>query len=140
MRSISIFMVDDSLADAALIQLAAEQSNIPSRFRHFEDGQSALDYMRDIENELPDLILLDLNMPGLSGHEVLVEIRKDPRLLRLPVLVLTSSEDESDIGKSYDEYVNGYLVKPVGGAGFQEIVDSIEGFWSTIVMLPPNYQ
>ena len=139
MRSISIFMIDDSLADAALIQLAAQQSNVPSKFRHFEDGQSALEYMRDADHELPDLILLDLNMPGLSGHEVLSEIRSDAHLLRLPVLVLTSSEEEFDIGRSYDEYVNGYMVKPVGGSGFKDIVDSIEGFWSTIVMLPPNY-
>ena len=139
MRSLSIFMIDDSLADAALYRLASEQSRIPSKFMHFEDGQSALAHMRETANELPDLILLDLNMPGLSGHEVLNEIRADSRLMRLPVLVLSSSEDQSDIGRSYDEYVNGYLVKPVGGGGFQEIIDSIEEFWSTIVMLPPSY-
>jgi two-component system, chemotaxis family, response regulator Rcp1 len=138
-RSLSIFMIDDSLADAALYRLASEQSRMPSKFTHFEDGQSALAHLRETANELPDLILLDLNMPGLSGHEVLNEIRADSRLMRLPVLVLSSSEDQSDIGRSYDEYVNGYLVKPVGGGGFQEIIDSIEEFWSTIVMLPPSY-
>lgn len=138
MREVLVFLVDDSIADATLIKMVAKQSKLSNEIRHFEDGQSALDHMNDPGKELPDLMLLDLNMPGMSGHDVLERIRSTDRLRRLPVVVLTSSEDESDVARSYDEHVNAYVVKPIGVKGFQQIVESIEQFWFTIVKLPPR--
>lgn len=138
MREILVFLIDDSVADATLIKMVAKQSKLANEIVHFEDGQSALDYMNDPANDQPDLILLDLNMPGMSGHDVLEKVRSTERLRRLPVVILTSSEDETDVARSYDEHVNAYVVKPIGVKGFQTIVDSIEQFWFTIVKLPPK--
>lgn len=136
MRPITLFLVDDSDADALFIQMVAKRSKMSNEIRHFNDGQSVLDHMNDASKPLPDLILLDLNMPGLSGHDVLSEIRMSERLRRLPVVILTSSDDETDVARSYDEHANAYVVKPIGAAGFQRIVDAIEQFWFAIVTLP----
>ncbi len=132
-----VYLIDDSAADAALIQLVAKQSDLAIEITHFEDGESALEALRQEGIILPDLVLLDLSMPGLSGHEVLREIRRDNRLRRLTVVILSSSEDDSDIGDSYDEFVNGYIVKPVNAAGFQRMMHSLVGFWFAIVTRPP---
>jgi CheY-like chemotaxis protein len=84
----------------------------------------------------PDLVLLDLNLPKKSGHEVLAEIKTDPNLKSIPVVILTSSDDEKDILKTYDHYANCYITKPVELEGFMEIVKCIEDFWFAIVKLP----
>ncbi len=86
----------------------------------------------------PDLILLDLNLPKKSGREVLAEIKEDPDLRRIPVVILTVSEAEQDIIKSYNLHANCYITKPVNLEQFMEVVQSIENFWLTVVMLPPR--
>lgn len=87
---------------------------------------------------VPDLILLDLNLPRKSGREVLEEIKEDPELKRIPVVILTVSEAEQDIIKSYNLHANCYITKPVNLEQFIEVVKSIEDFWLTVVMLPPR--
>lgn len=136
MSSSSVVLIEDSLADATLLQAAVQQSAISMPMHHIEDGQSALDYLRNESNPLPDMVLLDLNMPGKSGHDVLEEIRADSRLRRLPVVVLTSSEDERDIGRCYDQHANAYVVKPMGLSGFRKVADSLNRFWFDVATLP----
>ncbi len=138
MREISVVLIDDSVADATLIKMVAQQSKLTKEIRHFEGGQEALNYLNEVTGPLPNLILLDLNMPGVSGHEVLEAVRRSERLRRIPVVVLTSSEDDGDVARCYDQHVNAYVVKPIGVAGFRQIVDAIEQFWFTIVKLPPS--
>jgi len=105
-----------------------------------ENGVDAMDFLRKkgkFANKMrPDLILLDLNLPGKDGREVLAEIKADPDLCSIPVVVLTSSEAEQDIIKAYNLHVNCYITKPVGLTEFVKVVKSIEDFWLTIVKLP----
>ena len=136
MTEFSIVLVDDSLADAMLFAEAVKQTAHSIPLTRFEDGQSALDYLRDKRTVLPDLVLLDLNMPGLSGHDVLYEIRSDRRLKRVPVIVLTSSSNMDDVARSYDEHANAYVVKPNGFAGFVDVVNGLAKFWFTVVTMP----
>lgn len=137
MEEVQIFLIDDSLADAELMRLVAMQSKLTNTFVHFDNGGDALAHMRNPENALPDLVLLDLNMPGMSGHDVLREIRSDNRLRRVAVVILTSSEDDRDVGQTYDNFANAYVVKPVGIDGFHSIVRAIDSFWFSVVKLPP---
>jgi CheY-like chemotaxis protein len=106
------------------------------------DGVAALAYLRRegdyAEASRPDLILLDLNLPKKDGRELLAEIKADPNLRRIPVVVLSVSKDEEDILKSYDLYANCYITKPINLEEFITVVKSIEGFWLTIVKLPPD--
>lgn len=125
------------MADAALLTIVAKQSERPIDVRHFEGGRAALDYLIEPGAALPDLVLLDLNMPGMSGHEVLDEIRAVPHLDTLPVLIMTSSENESDVDRSYRGHANAYLSKPMGLAGFKELIASVEQFWEMVATLNP---
>ena len=105
------------------------------------DGEAALQYLRGRDenghhNQRPDLILLDLNLPKLSGHEILAELKSDENLLSIPVVMLTSSDDDHDIARTYSEHANCYITKPPDLQGFISIVSAIENFWFTIVTLP----
>ena len=106
------------------------------------DGVEALAFLRRegpyADSPRPDLILLDLNLPKKSGREVLAEIKADPDLKRIPVVILTVSQAEQDIIKSYNLHANCYITKPVDLDQFLEVVKSIENFWLTVVMLPPR--
>lgn len=133
---VSIALIDDSEADAMLIQIAARRSSVHAEFQHFLDGRTALEHLEDARYPLPDLILLDVNMPGLNGHQVLEAIRLSPRLRLLPVIILSSSDDESDINRGYEHFVNAYLVKPIGMQGFQGIIEALDEFWFSQVV--PN--
>ena len=107
-----------------------------------EDGVEALAFLRregdyaDVPR--PDVILLDLNLPRMDGREVLAEIKQDPRLLRIPVVIVTSSEAERDVARAYDLHANCYITKPVDLRQFIEVVKSIEDFWLAVVRLPPR--
>lgn len=139
---IRILLVEDNPADAELTCEKLEASRILHDIFIVKDGVEALDYLRkngDFAGAFrPDLILLDLNLPRKDGREVLAEIKTDPNLKRIPVIILTSSEAEEDIVRTYDLQANAYVTKPVDLAGFGTIVKAIEGFWFSVVRFPPE--
>ncbi|MBX5493058.1 MAG: response regulator [Chloroflexi bacterium] len=137
---IEILLVEDSPADVDLTREALEDAKVSNNLHVVADGVEALAFLRRegpyVEAPRPDLILLDLNLPKKDGREVLAEIKADPALRRIPVVVLTTSEAEQDIVRSYDLHANCYITKPVDLDAFIEVVRSIEGFWLAIVRLP----
>ena len=137
---INILLVEDNPGDARLAVEALKDSKIRNQLYHVEDGVEAMQFLRfRVENEHvppPDLILLDLNLPRKDGREVLAEIKEDPDLRLVPVVVLTTSAAERDLLKSYDLHANAYIVKPIDLSRFIEVVEAIENFWFTIVKLP----
>ncbi len=141
-HAIDILLVEDSSADVRLTQLALRDSKLINRLTVARDGAEALAMLRksgtygDVPR--PDLILLDLNLPKKDGREVLAEIKADPNLKPIPVVVLTSSTAELDVVRSYDLHANCYVSKPLELANFMEVVKAIEGFWVGIVRLPPR--
>ncbi|MEH2025600.1 response regulator [Nostoc sp.] len=135
-----IFLVEDNKADIRLIQEALKNSSVPHQVVTSRDGIDAMAYLRR-EGEYanarrPDLILLDLNLPKKDGREVLAEIKTDPVLKRIPVVVLTTSKNEDDIIESYNLHVNCYITKSRNINQLFEIVKSIEDFWLSTVTLP----
>lgn len=141
-KPITILIVEDNPADVLIVQEVFKEGKMYINLNIAEDGEKAMSYLRK-ENEYkdietPDLILLDLNMPKKNGFEVLEEMKQDPELRRIPVIVMTISKAEEDILKSYNLYANAYVVKPVEIEQFTNAVKSIEDFWLTIVKLPPK--
>jgi len=139
-RSIRILLVEDNPGDADLTRETLEDCRLHVDIAVAIDGAEALDrlFRRPpyAGAELPDLILLDLNLPKMNGREVLRQIKLEPSLRTIPVVVLTSSDAEQDVVKSYELGANCYVTKPVGLEAFQAIVRSVEGFWFTVVKLP----
>lgn len=137
---IEILLIEDSPDDADLTVDVLREGRIYNRVTVIEDGVEAMAYLRREGRHAtairPDLILLDLNLPRKNGREVLAEIKQDPDLRRIPVVVMTSSDDEKDILAAYDLYVNCYVTKPVDLNQFIGVVRSIEKFWLSIVKLP----
>lgn len=139
-RPIEILLVEDSPGDVRLTKEALGEGKLHNRVHVATDGVEAMSFLRQAGQyagvPLPDLILLDLNMPKKDGREVLAEIKADQRLMHIPVVVLTTSEAERDILKSYKLHANCYITKPVDFEQFIGVVRSIEDFWLTIVKLP----
>ena len=139
-RPVNILLVEDNPGDVRLTQEAFREGKIDVNLEVARDGVEAIAYLRKqapfTEVVTPDLILLDLNLPKRDGREVLAEIKVDPELKRIPVVVLTTSNAEADILKSYNLHVNCYLNKPVDFDRFFEIVQKIEDFWLTTAILP----
>jgi CheY-like chemotaxis protein len=139
MAPIKIMLVDDNEADIELTKSTLEESKVRMDIMTASDGQHALDQLEAALSrgeQLPDLILLDLNMPRLDGRGFLSKMRQREELKAIPVVVLTSSDAEQDIVKSYKLGANCYVNKPVGLDEFQKIVRTVEHFWLTIVKLP----
>jgi CheY-like chemotaxis protein len=140
-RPAELLLVEDNYGDVLLVREAFRSAKIRNNLSVAGDGEEALSMLRQqgahADAPTPDLILLDLNLPRMDGREVLQAIKNDPRLQRIPVIVLTSSKAEIDILKTYELRANGYIVKPVTFERLQEIVASIETFWFTVVVLPP---
>ena len=138
-RSIEILLVEDNPGDVRLTQEALRDSKLLNNLAVAKDGVEALEMLRRngpyATQPRPDLILLDLNLPRKDGREVLIEIKWDPVLRRIPVVVLTTSEAESDVMKAYDLHANCYIVKPVDLDQFINVVRTIEGFWLSVVKL-----
>lgn len=135
-----IFLVEDNKADVRLIQEALKNSSVPLQVVAVRNGMDAMAYLRQ-EGEFadalrPDLILLDLNLPRKDGREVLAEIKADPNLKRIPVVVLTTSKNEEDISQSYELHVNCYITKSRNLSELFKIVKGIEEFWLATVTLP----
>lgn len=135
---IEILLVDDSESDVRLTLEALKEAKFRNTIHVVYDGESALERLRDPARRRPDLILLDLNLPGLDGREVLAEIKGDPALAIIPVVVLTTSRAEEDILRSYRLHANCYITKPVDLDQFIRVVQSIEDFWFAVVRLPRN--
>ena len=140
-RPVEILLVEDNPGDVELTALALQSGRVANRLHVVEDGLEALAFLHReglyVEAPRPDLILLDLNLPRKDGRETLAEIKKDPRLCEIPVVVLTTSEAEKDIADSYSLHANCFITKPVDLDQFLAIVSSIEHFWFTVVKLPP---
>jgi two-component system, chemotaxis family, response regulator Rcp1 len=138
-RPIEILMVEDNEADVGLTQIALEDAKVLNNMAVAGDGVEALAMLRRQGRHAaavrPDLILLDLNLPKMSGLEILAEIKADTQFRRIPVVILTTSQAEQDILRSYDLHANAYVVKPVDLDQFMRVVKSIEGFWIEVVKL-----
>ncbi len=139
-RAIEILLVEDNPGDARLTQEALHEGKIRNNLHHARDGVEALAFLKRegefVKAPKPDLVLLDLNLPRKDGREVLAEMKQDPRLRTIPVVVLTTSEAENDIVRSYELHANCYITKPVGLEQFISIVREIESFWLAVVTLP----
>ena len=139
---INILIVEDNYADIRLVQEVFKEGKLYVNLDAVNDGIEAMAYLRKEDKykdaNRPDIILLDLNMPRKNGYEVLEEVKIDDNLKRIPVIVMTISKAEEDILKSYNLHANAYIVKPVGLNQFIEVIRSLEGFWLTIVKLPPK--
>lgn len=141
-RPVCVLLVEDNPADARLVSEVWRRQRLRLDLHHVASGEAALAFLDQAppygDAPMPDLILLDLNLPGISGQEVIEAVRKRPDWAHLPVVVLTSSDEEADIVRSYALGANAYLTKPVDLGGFRELVQSVDGFWFTVVKLPPN--
>tara|TARA_R110002096_G_scaffold435826_2_gene663541 strand:+ start:67526 stop:67960 length:435 start_codon:yes stop_codon:yes gene_type:complete len=134
---VEILLVEDNPADANLFLRKMKQAKVPYIMHVVQTGHEALDFVQRkgayADSPALNLILLDLNLPGIDGREVLKTLKSDPELRTIPVIVFTSSEAEDDITQSYELSANAYVRKPLDLAGYQTIVDAIDGFWLGVV-------
>jgi len=141
-RPVVILLVEDNPGDVRLTQEALRDAKVCNRMHVVRDGVEAMEFLRrtgtHADAPRPDLILLDLNLPRKDGREVLADVKADPDLRRIPVVVLTTSKAEEDILRAYNLNANCYIAKPVDFDQFVHVVRSIESFWLTIVKLPPR--
>jgi chemotaxis family two-component system response regulator Rcp1 len=141
-RPVDILLVEDNPGDVRLTRELLKESKIHNNLTVVDNGEDAIVFLRRAAKHpdatLPDLILLDLNLPRKNGAEVLASIKNDPTMRRIPVVILTSSKAEEDIARAYDLHANCYISKPVGLEQFATVVKSIDDFWLSIVRLPPN--
>ncbi|WP_341327438.1 response regulator [Methylotuvimicrobium sp. KM2] len=139
-RAAEFLLVEDNPGDVRLTREALTESKVKNNLNVVGDGEEAMAFLKRqgkyAEAPRPDVILLDLNLPKKNGREVLEEIKADPSLKRIPVVIITSSEAEQDVLRTYDLHVNCYVNKPVDLEQFIKVVQSIETFWLTIVKLP----
>ena len=137
---VNILLVEDNPADVMLTREALKESKINNVLNVVMDGEEALLYLRKLGKhksaETPDLVLLDLNLPKRNGHSVLTDIKADPNLKSIPIIILTTSSAEEDISNTYANHANCYIIKPTDFRKFIDVVKSIEDFWVTIVKLP----
>lgn len=141
-QAVDILLVEDNPADVALTEEALQESKLANRLMVAEDGEQALAILRrkgtHAQAPRPDLILLDLNLPGMDGREVLAEIKGDQALRRIPVVILTTSKAEEDVFRSYDLHANCYITKPIDLQQFVKVVKVVDEFWLTIVRRSVN--
>jgi two-component system, chemotaxis family, response regulator Rcp1 len=141
-NTIEILLVEDNAGDARLTLEAFKEGKVINNLTVVNDGVEALAYLRRqgryASATVPDLILLDLNLPKMDGREVLAAIKAEPALKTIPVVVLTTSAAQDDIARAYGSHANCYITKPVGLDQFLRVVHSIESFWLSLVKLPRN--
>lgn len=142
MNPIHILLVEDNEGDIVLTTEALEEGKITNSISVVKDGWEAIQYLEQNEGyenaEQPDLILLDINLPKINGHEVLKRIKESDELKQIPVIMLTTSSDQVDIQKAYNNHSNCYITKPVDVDDFMDVISTIEDFWISIVQLPPK--
>jgi CheY-like chemotaxis protein len=141
-KPLDVLLVEDDPADVLLVREAFEEGELRNRLFTAEDGVKAMEFLRQ-EGEhagspRPDLVLLDLNLPRKHGREVLAEMKDDPKLRSIPVIVLTTSDAHEDVVASYDAHANAYVQKPVDFDSFLDVVRQIDAFYLGIVKLPPQ--
>jgi CheY-like chemotaxis protein len=139
-RPIEILLVEDSPSDANLTIREFSKAKIANNLHWVEDGETAMNYLlqqgKFTDAPRPDLILLDLNLPGMDGREVLAEVKSNPELKCIPIVILTTSNDEQDVLRSYDLNANCYVTKPIDIEQFIHVVHLINEFWLAAVLLP----
>lgn len=137
-----ILLIDDNSTDLMIMQEAFQGTLVESVLHTANNGEEAMKFLRHVGEykhaPRPDLIILDLNMPRKNGHEVLSEIKLDPLLLRIPVIILTTSQADEDVSKAYAAHANCYIRKPVDYEEFERIMSLIEQFWLDAVILPTS--
>lgn len=142
MKPIHILLVEDNEGDIMLIKEAFGEAKLANELTVLKDGEKAIKYLKregeQKEAGIPDLIILDVNLPRVNGHEVLHFIKFTDKLKHIPVIMLTTSSSDKDIEQSYDNHVNCYITKPVDVDDFLKAIISIEDFWVHLVKLPPN--
>jgi CheY-like chemotaxis protein len=141
-QSIEVLLVEDDPGDALMTREAFEAGKVVNNLHVVTNGEEALKFLRNegeyVDAPRPDLVLLDLNLPRKDGREVLAEVKEDDDLRRIPVVVLTTSESEEDVLRSYDLHANAYVSKPVDFERFTEVVRQIDDFFISVVKLPPH--
>ncbi len=139
-RPIEVLLVEDDEGDVLMTREALDEGKVLNRLNVVGDGVEAIDYLRGAGGHAgatrPDLILLDLNLPKRDGRQVLAEVKEDPDLRRIPIVVLTTSEAEEDVLRSYDLHANAYVTKPVDFDRFVEVIRQIDEFFISVVRLP----
>jgi CheY-like chemotaxis protein len=140
MEPIRILLVEDNEGDILLTKEAFEEARIIMKLSVVKDGKQAIDFLTNqneyLNEETPNLILLDVNLPKKNGHEVLQYVKTDENLKRIPVIMLTTSSFKKDVNRAYDNYANCYITKPIEAKEFLNVVTTIENFWISIVKLP----
>lgn len=141
-RPVEILLVEDNPGDERLTREALKEGKVYNNFHWVKDGVEAMEFLRRQgrykDAPRPDIVLLDLNLPKKDGREVLAEVKADPNLRLIPVVIITSSEAEQDVLKTYELHANCYVTKPVDLEQFIKVIQSIETFWLTIVTLPSS--
>ncbi|HEU5007998.1 MAG TPA: response regulator [Jatrophihabitantaceae bacterium] len=141
-RRLGVLLVEDDPGDVLIAREALQAAKLDTRLDVVSDGVQAMEFLRKqgayADRERPDLILLDLNLPRMSGHEVLAEVKADPELRRIPVVVLTTSTSVDDVTKSYDLHANVYVAKPVDFNAFAQVVKKIDEFFGNVATLPSD--
>lgn len=139
-KPVSILLVEDNPGDAELAIISLRRAKVSNDVHVIEDGEQAMSFLRrqgDYQDaQRPDLILLDLNLPGMDGREVLQEIKNDEELRSIPVVVLTTSEAHIDVEAAYGNYANSYMTKPVDFQQFHKLIADMANYWFTLVKLP----
>ncbi|MFA0961450.1 response regulator [Roseivirga sp. BDSF3-8] len=137
MQEINIFLVEDSIADIAMLEEVLLDSRLDINLETHLNGEEALEALRvKSPGELPDMILLDLNLPRVDGLDVLKEIKSHPSLMVIPVVIMSTSSNRDDIIKSYQGHANCFITKPSDFDQFEKVIEAIENFWFSIVKLP----
>lgn len=136
-RPVEVLLVEDNPGDVMLTTEAFEDAKVAVNLTALMNGQEAIDHLLACpDDELPDLVLLDLNLPGVNGHEVLKAIRHTERLRHLPTIIMTTSRSEADVSAAYREMASSYIAKPIDPDEFLRAVKGLEDYWLTIVELP----
>jgi CheY-like chemotaxis protein len=141
-RRLGVLLVEDDPGDVLIAREALQAAKLDTRLDVVSDGVQAMEFLRRqgdyADRDRPDLILLDLNLPRMSGHEVLAEVKADPELRRIPIVVLTTSTSADDVTKSYDLHANVYVAKPVDFNAFAQVVKKIDEFFGNVAKLPSD--
>ena len=137
-RTLHLLLIEDNEGDILLTQEALSDIALRNSLTVMRDGEQALDFLQNSKNQLPDIILLDINLPRMDGKEFLSRVKTDPSLRHIPIVVLTTSSSGRDIKDAYTLYANCYITKPVDFDSFVQVIRAIERFWIHIVQLPTN--